>query len=79
MRLEIVSRNVAHTVPSPKVEAAEVTILTADQIAEVPTNLEGYGGRYGFLPLHSIAALAIGTGMRRGEICGLSWGAVDLN
>jgi integrase len=29
--------------------------------------------------LHPIAALALGTGMRRGELCGLAWGAVDLD
>ena len=79
MRLEIVGRNAAHPVPPPKVEAAEVTVLTAYQIADVLANLDGYGGRYGLLPLHAIAALAIGTGMRRGEICGLTWGAVDLD
>jgi integrase len=79
MRLEIISRNVAHPVRPPKVESAEVTILNADQIAEVLARLDGYGGRYGSLPLRAIAALAIGTGMRRGEICGLAWGAVDLD
>jgi integrase len=79
MRLEIVSRNVAHPVPPPKVEAAEVRTLTADQITDVLAKLNGYGGRYGALPLYPITALAIGTGMRRGEICGLSWGAVDLD
>src|SRR5262249_13370859 len=30
-------------------------------------------------PLHAIVALAVTTGMRRGEICGLVWGAVDLD
>ena len=79
MRLEIISRNVAHPVRPPKVESAEVTILNAAQIGEVLARLDGYGGRYGLLPLHPIAALAIGSGMRRGEICGLAWGAVDLD
>jgi integrase len=79
LRLEIVNRNVAHLVPPPKVEAAEVAILTAEQIADVLIKLDGYGGRYGGLPLHPIAAVAIGTGMRRGEICALGWGAVDLD
>jgi integrase len=79
MRLEIISRNVARPVPPPKVEVAEATPLNADQIADVLMRLHGYGGRYGSLPLHPIAVLAIGTGMRRGEICGLNWGAVDLD
>jgi hypothetical protein len=42
MRLETVSRNAAHAVPPPKVEAAEVAILRADQIADVLTKLDGY-------------------------------------
>jgi integrase len=79
MRLEIISRNAARPVPPPKVAITEATTLNADQISEVLMGLQGYGGRYGSLPLHPIAVLAIGTGMRRGEICGLSWGAVDLD
>jgi integrase len=67
MRLEIIGRNVASAVPPPKVAAAEITILTADQMGDVLAKLDGYGGRYGSLSLHAIAALAIGTGMRRGE------------
>ena len=79
MRLEIVGRNVAHVISPPKVDAAEITILTADQIADVFTKLDDYKRRYGWLPLYPIAALAVGTGMRRGEICALAWRAVDLN
>jgi integrase len=79
LRIEMIVRNVAHVIPPPKVEAAEVIILKAEQIAEMLVKLDGYGGRYGSLPLYQIAALAIGTGMRRGEICGLVWGAVDLD
>jgi integrase len=70
--LEIVSRNVAHVVPPPKVETAEVAILSAGEIANVLAKLEGH-------PLHAIAALALGTGMRRGELCALAWGALDLD
>ena len=29
--------------------------------------------------LYPIASLAIDTGMRRGELCGLQWGDVDLD
>ena len=72
LRLEIVPRNVAHAVKPPKVEACEVPILTAEQIPDVLAKMEGHG-------LHPIAALALGTGMRRGEICGLAWGAVNLD
>jgi len=70
--LEIVSRNIAHSVPPPKVEATEVAILSAADIADVLGKLNGH-------PLHPIVAFALGTGMRRGEICGLTWGALDLD
>jgi integrase len=70
--LEIISRNVAHALPPPKAEAAEVAILSAAEIGAVLTKLDGH-------PLHPIAALALGTGMRRGEICALAWGALDLD
>jgi integrase len=70
--LEIVSRNVAHAVPPPKIEAHEIAILSAAEIADVLVKLRGH-------PLYPIAALALGTGMRRGELCGLAWGALDLD
>jgi integrase len=70
--LEIISRNVAHTVPPPKVEAVEIAILSTAEIVAVLAELDGH-------PLHPIAALALGTGMRRGELCALAWGAIDLD
>jgi integrase len=69
--LGLISRNVAHAVHPPKVEAAEIEVLSPDQIAEVRAKLAGH-------PIAPLFELAIGTGMRRGEICGLLWGAVDL-
>jgi integrase len=72
MRLEIIARNVAHVVRPPKVEASEVAILAAAQLADVLTRLVGHA-------IYPIVALALATGMRRGELCGVAWGAVDLN
>jgi integrase len=69
--LEIVGRNVASLVRPPKVEAGEVEILMADQIGEVLGKLRGHR-------LLSIAAMALGAGLRRGEICALRWSDVDL-
>jgi integrase len=69
--LELIVRNVAHAVPPPKVEADEVVILDKAQINAVLAALEGK-------ELHPIVGLALGTGMRRGELCGLAWGCVDL-
>jgi integrase len=70
--LEVVGRNVASLVRPPKVDAEEVEILTADQIGEVLTKLDGHR----LLP---IAAVALGAGLRRGELCALPWGDVDMN
>jgi integrase len=70
--LEIVARNAAHAVAPPKVEVAEIEILSPDQIVEVRAKLAGH-------PILPTFELAIGSGMRRGEICALLWGAVDLS
>jgi len=72
LRLEIVSRNVAAAFHPPKAEAAEVAILSPDEMSDVLANLEEHS-------LYPIVALALGTGMRRGEICALAWGALDLD
>lgn len=72
MRLEIVGRNVAAVLRPPKVEPSEVAILSLSDIAGVLDKLADHS-------LHSICALALGTGMRRGEICGLAWGSLDLD
>jgi integrase len=70
-RTELVVRNVASLVHPPKVQAKEIAILPAAALAQVLAGLAGHR----LLP---IAALAFGSGLRRGEICGLVWGDVDL-
>jgi integrase len=72
LRLEIIGRNVAAALRPPKVDAAEVAILSLHEIGDVLAKLAGH-------PLYPIVLLALGTGMRRGEICGLAWGALDLD
>ena len=67
-----VSRNVATVHKPPTPEQEEVAILTPEQIEEVLCKLAGHF-------LYPIASLAIDTGMRRGELCGLQWGDVDLD
>jgi len=64
-RLEIIPRNVATIIRPPKVRTAEIAILTPAQMADVLAQLDGH-------PLHPIVALALGTGMRRGELCALA-------
>jgi integrase len=72
LRLEIIPRNVAAIIRPPKVQAAEVAILTPAQMADLLAKLNDHA-------LHPIVALALGTGMRRGELCALIWGLVDLD
>jgi integrase len=72
VQLELVARNVASAVSPPKLEAPEVMILTAEQMADMLARLDGHS-------LHPIIAFALGTGMRRGELCALAWGALDLD
>jgi len=69
--LEVIMRNVASAVPPPKIRPKEIEILNPDQIGAM---LAGLAGHF----LHPIAVFAIGTAMRRGEICALAWSAVDL-
>jgi integrase len=71
-RVETVSRNVASIIVPPKVDAGQVVSLINGQIAQVLAKLEKYA-------IYPIAVAAFGTGMRRGELCSLRWGAVDLD
>lgn len=70
--LELVARNVTHAIRPPRIADKEVVSLGADQITDMLRKLDGHA-------LHPIAVLALGTGMRRAEICALAWGAVDLD
>jgi len=66
------TRNVATVHRPPKVEDAEIEILSAEQIGDVRAKLEGH-------TLLPIVELALATGMRRGELLGLQWGDIDLD
>lgn len=65
-------RNVASLVKPPKVEKKEVASLTAAQIGDLLSKIEGH-------PLHVPAVVALGIGLRRGEILALRWQDVDLD
>jgi integrase len=66
------ARNVADVHKPPKVKRSEVEILTFEQIAAVQDALQGH-------TLYPIVALALGTGMRRGELLAIQWGDIDLD
>jgi integrase len=68
---EVLVRNVASVISPPKVEEREIEILDAEQVNLVLTKLEGH-------PLYTISALALATGMRRGELLALTIGDVDF-
>ena len=58
---EILLRSVAHSVTPPKVQGAEVEILTAEQVSEVLHKIGDH-------PLYAIVQFALTTGMRRGDL-----------
>jgi integrase len=70
--VEMLARNVAAVVQPPAIKEEEVEILDADQIDEVMAKLAGHW-------LHPIAALALATGMRRGEILATRVADLDLD
>jgi integrase len=67
-----VFRNVASQVPPPKVQKKEVTSLTAEQIGDLFAKLQGHR-------LYIPAVVALGTGLRRGELLALQWQNIDLD
>lgn len=71
--VELVERNVASLIRPPSATRQEVEILTADQVADTLERLRDHPS------LFPIAALALGTGARRGEIAALRWGDLDLD
>jgi integrase len=68
----ILTRNVASLVSPPAVEQKEVEVLQPEQVSAVLESLQDH-------TLFPIVSLALATGMRRGELLALSWGAVALD
>lgn len=71
VRWDLIGRNVARLVESPRVPRREMRALSW---GEVQALLDAARGD----PFEALWALAVGTGMRSGEMLGLRWEDVDL-
>jgi integrase len=69
---EKIARNVASGRKLPKADHVDIQILQQGQIAPLLEALRGHW-------LSPIATVAVGTGMRQGEIMGLRWADIDLD
>jgi integrase len=67
-----VGRNVAADAKAPRVPDQRVTYLTAGEVAKLLAATAND-------PLGPLYALAVSTGLRRGELVGLRWSDVDTN
>jgi hypothetical protein len=68
----VVHQNAAALVDAPSVQDAEIDILTPAEVQAVLRTLKGR-------PIYALATVALGTGMRRGEMLALRWQDVDMN
>jgi len=69
-----IKRNIVGLVDAPKVPPTEAPVL---QLTEIPQMFDAVRGR-GY-SLYPIAVVALGTGMRRGELLALKWKDCDLD
>lgn len=72
MKWQLISRNPADLVDPPRKEKKEINILNEKQANMILKDIEG---TYLYMPVF----LAVYTGMREGEILGLTWKDVDFN
>jgi site-specific recombinase XerD len=70
--LQLVPANVASLAHTPKVERREMVALTPAQVDTLLATAERYA-------LRDMVFVALHTGLRRGELVGLKWDAVDLD
>lgn len=74
MRLGLIPSNPCDLVDGPSVKKPKTSSLTLEEVNRMLFLLRGHPDRR----FAMAATLALGTGMRRGEICGLRWQEVDL-
>ncbi len=71
-RMGLVLRNAADSVDPPRFESKEMHVLDPAGVARLLRAAQG-------TELQAIIAVAIGTGLRRGELLALRWSDVDLD
>jgi integrase len=72
VRWQLITRNPATAVEPPRVEEAEIAILDDAQVGDVLRALRAHA-------LYPIVSLALGTGMRRGELLGVRLRDLNLD
>jgi integrase len=77
LRHDLVARNVADAVQAPKAAPSPAKALSADQVAVLLAAAEGKQGDG--KQLYPFLALAVATGMRRGELGALTWDSIDFD
>ena len=75
MQWGVIARNPAENVSPPPVQSDEVEILRADDVQAIFAKLRERRGRL----LHTVAVVVFASGVRRGELCALSWNNINLN
>jgi integrase len=70
----LITQNPAALVHPPRVQQAEIEILRENEVEAVLANLRDRNA-----PLCTIAMVALGSGLRRGELCALRWSNIDLD
>lgn len=74
MRWGLLDRNVAGLVHPPRVKRKKAKPMTPDEVATFLASLESEGDRF-----EALYHVAIGLGLRQGEILGLRWRDVDID
>ncbi len=72
VKMGMITRNVAYAIDMPESDSHEIAALSLDDVRALLAASAG-------TDLEAIVAFAIGTGLRRGEICALRWGDVDMD
>jgi integrase len=72
VKLQLLARNPCDAVEPPRVQDEELHSFTEEQVAALLEEVRD-------TPLSIAVVLAVATGCRRGELCGLLWSDIDLD